>query len=121
MPTTNRPSKSAGKTRKRAAKKKAAKKKVARKKAAKKKVAKKVAKRVPKKAAKKQGKKVARKTARRPQGSRKKAVQVSAESRREMIAIAAYYRAEKRNFQDGDPVADWLTGEKEIDALLKTE
>jgi hypothetical protein len=111
MPTTNRPSKSPAKTRKKAAKKKAAKKKVA----------KKVAKRVPKKAAKKQGKKVARKTARRPQGSRKKAVQASAESRREMIAIAAYYRAEKRNFQDGDPVADWLTGEKEIDALLKTE
>ena len=115
MPTTNRSSKSPGKTRK-----KAAKKKVARKKAAKK-VAKKVAKKAPKKAAKKAGKKVARKTARRPQGSGKKAVQVSAESRREMVATAAYYRAEKRNFRDGDPVADWLTGEKEIDALLKTE
>ena len=119
MPTTNRSSKSPGKTRKKAAKKKVARKKAAKKVA--KKVAKKAPKKAPKKAAKKAGKKVARKTARRPQGSGKKAVQVSAESRREMVATAAYYRAEKRNFRDGDPVADWLTGEKEIDALLKTE
>jgi hypothetical protein len=35
-----------------------------------------------------------------------------------MIATAAYYLAEERNFQDGDPVADWLSSEQEIDRLL---
>jgi hypothetical protein len=82
------------------------------------KVSKKSAKKAAKKVAKKVAKKAAKKTARRPQGSRKKAVKVSAESRDEMIAKAAYYRAEKRNFQNGDPVADWLSCAKEIDALL---
>ncbi|MGB5332587.1 MAG: DUF2934 domain-containing protein [Woeseiaceae bacterium] len=115
MPAANRSPKSPGKTRKKPAKKKADKKKAA------KKVAKRAPKKAAKKATKKAGKKVARKTAGRPHGSRKKSVQVSAESRREMIAKAAYYRAEKRNFQDGDPVADWLAGEKEIDALLTIE
>lgn len=85
-----------------------------------KKVAKKVAKKATKKVAKKAAKKVAKKTARRPQGSRQKVVQVSAESRHEMIEKAAYYRAEKRNFQGGDPEADWLSCEKEVDALLST-
>ncbi len=31
-----------------------------------------------------------------------------AEERRSMIAEAAYFRAEQRVFQGGDPVADWL-------------
>jgi len=35
-----------------------------------------------------------------------------------MIATAAYYRAEKRGFADGDPVKDWLEAEKEIEASL---
>ncbi len=34
-----------------------------------------------------------------------------------MIADAAYRRAERAGFQ-GDPVADWLGAEREIDALL---
>lgn len=37
---------------------------------------------------------------------------------RQMIEEAAYYRAEKRGFRGGDPVADWLAAEAEIDALL---
>jgi len=38
-----------------------------------------------------------------------------------MIETAAYYLAEKRNFQGGDPVADWLICEKEIDTLLSSK
>jgi hypothetical protein len=37
---------------------------------------------------------------------------------RQMIEEAAYYRAEKRGFRAGDPVADWLAAEAEIDELL---
>lgn len=40
------------------------------------------------------------------------------ERRRHMIADAAYYRAERRGFAGGDPVADWLEAEAEIDASL---
>jgi len=39
--------------------------------------------------------------------------------RREWIAEAAYYRAEPRGFRGGDPAADWLAAEAEIDALLR--
>lgn len=39
--------------------------------------------------------------------------------RDEMIAVAAYYCAERRGFNGGDPVVDWLTAEAEIDAMLK--
>ncbi|HEX2138448.1 MAG TPA: DUF2934 domain-containing protein [Woeseiaceae bacterium] len=35
-----------------------------------------------------------------------------------MIKAAAYFRAEKRGFQGGDPVSDWLSSEQEIDAAL---
>ena len=49
-------------------------------------------------------------------GSRKpfQPVTVSVEERQSMIAEAAYYRAEKRGFQEGDPVEDWLAAEREI-------
>jgi DNA anti-recombination protein RmuC len=40
------------------------------------------------------------------------------EQRRQMIAEAAYYRAECRGFCGGDPEADWLEAEAAIDALL---
>jgi len=43
---------------------------------------------------------------------------VSADQRHAMIAERAYLRAELRGFQGGDPVVDWLEGEKEVDALL---
>jgi predicted RNase H-like nuclease (RuvC/YqgF family) len=37
------------------------------------------------------------------------------ERRRRMVAEAAYYRAEKRGFR-GDPLADWIEAEKEIES-----
>ncbi len=43
---------------------------------------------------------------------------VSAEQRQAMIAESAYRRAERRGFEGGDAVADWLESEKEVDALL---
>jgi hypothetical protein len=36
----------------------------------------------------------------------------------QMIAIAAYYRAEKRNFSSGNVLADWLESEYEIKKRL---
>jgi hypothetical protein len=49
-----------------------------------------------------------------PRGS----VTVSAETRRAMIAEAAYLRAERRGFTSGREEEDWLAAEKEVDALL---
>lgn len=40
------------------------------------------------------------------------------EDREEMVAIAAYYRAERRGFDGGDPMLDWLEAEAEIDAAV---
>lgn len=37
------------------------------------------------------------------------------EDRYQRIANAAYRRAEKRGFKDGDAVQDWLSAEMEID------
>ncbi|MBT8095958.1 MAG: DUF2934 domain-containing protein [Woeseia sp.] len=36
-----------------------------------------------------------------------------------MIEKAAYYRAERRNFENGDPVSDWLASEQEVDSELR--
>jgi hypothetical protein len=42
------------------------------------------------------------------------------ESERErMIALAAYFRAEKRGFLPGAEMEDWLAAEREIDALAR--
>ncbi len=43
----------------------------------------------------------------------------AAASKAQMIAEAAYYIAESRGFQGGDPVQDWLTAEAQIEQLLK--
>lgn len=43
--------------------------------------------------------------------------QPSAELRQAWIAEAAYYRAERRGFQDGSPLEDWLAAEREISTL----
>jgi len=43
---------------------------------------------------------------------------VSEEERERMIAEAAYFRALGRGFHGGDPVADWLAAEREINRLL---
>ena len=41
-------------------------------------------------------------------------------NRDEMIAVAAYFRAERRGFAPGDTRADWLAAEAEIDHLLRS-
>ena len=40
------------------------------------------------------------------------------DQRKHMIEIAAYYRAEHRGFQDGNPLQDWLEAEAEIERLM---
>ena len=53
-----------------------------------------------------------------PQPRTAASITVSAELRHQMIAEAAYYLAEKRNFRGGDPVNDWLEAETIIDQAL---
>jgi hypothetical protein len=43
---------------------------------------------------------------------------VTVDRRLKMIAEAAYYRAERRGFQNGDATSDWLEAEAEIDRLV---
>jgi hypothetical protein len=43
---------------------------------------------------------------------------VSPEERYRMIADAAYYRAERRNFEPGHEHEDWLAAEAEVEELL---
>ncbi len=40
------------------------------------------------------------------------------QQRHEHIAVASYFHAEHRGFQGGDPLADWLAAEAELDAVL---
>ncbi len=51
-------------------------------------------------------------------GTRRGRVDVPADVRRKMVADAAYYIAQRRGFQAGDLVADWVAAEAEIDELL---
>ena len=41
--------------------------------------------------------------------------------RQQMIAVAAYFRAERRGFIGGDPNADWLEAEAEINRAFRLE
>ena len=43
---------------------------------------------------------------------------ISSQDRRRMIAEAAYFHAERRGFEGGDPDGDWYQAEREIDRLL---
>ena len=43
---------------------------------------------------------------------------VTQDERMRLIAEAAYYKAEKRDFTGGDELGDWIEAEAEIDALL---
>jgi hypothetical protein len=43
---------------------------------------------------------------------------VSAAERRNMIARAAYFRAERRNFAPGQELQDWVAAETEVDREL---
>lgn len=40
--------------------------------------------------------------------------------REQLIAVAAYFRAERRGFRGGDPDEDWLEAEAEIDRVLRS-
>ena len=44
---------------------------------------------------------------------------VTEETRRAMIAEAAYFHAERRGFAPGNETEDWLRAEAEVDALLR--
>jgi hypothetical protein len=44
--------------------------------------------------------------------------EAGAEQRRHMIEEAAYYLAEQRGFQGGDPLQDWFAAESEVDHRL---
>jgi hypothetical protein len=46
---------------------------------------------------------------------------LAGEDRLQLIAEAAYFRAERRGFQPGKELEDWLAAEIEIDALLNAE
>jgi hypothetical protein len=45
-------------------------------------------------------------------------IEISPEERWKMIAVAAYHKAEKRDFAPGNELQDWTEAEKEIDTLL---
>jgi hypothetical protein len=64
------------------------------------------------------GTKAATKTTKRRTNSRPKKVALSPQLREEMIREAAYFRAEKRGFEGGDPLTDWLSSEQEVDTAL---
>lgn len=65
------------------------------------------------------GKATVKKVSKKAAGTNIVTAAVNAERRHEMIAEAAYLRAERRGFADGDPVEDWLDAEREIDETLK--
>jgi hypothetical protein len=44
--------------------------------------------------------------------------ELAPEVRYQMIAVAAYLRAEQRAFQNGSPEEDWLQAEIEVDEFL---
>lgn len=48
------------------------------------------------------------------------AAQAQADKRAAMIAEAAYFVAERRNFQPGDEVSDWLAAEREVESSLNS-
>jgi len=44
---------------------------------------------------------------------------IAPDERHRLIAEAAYHRAEKRGFMNGDPVQDWLEAEAQIENELR--
>lgn len=61
--------------------------------------------------------KAAKKPAAATTGKMKK-ISINPEERYRMIAVAAYYRAEKRGFIGGDPAQDWVEAEAEVARLI---
>lgn len=47
-----------------------------------------------------------------------KTVEITAEERWRMIAVAAYHKAEKQGFASGKEMENWLEAEREVDRLL---
>lgn len=45
----------------------------------------------------------------------------SGDESQEMIAVAAYFRAERRGFAPGDELGDWLQAEAEYQAGLRSK
>lgn len=45
---------------------------------------------------------------------------LAAYPREELVAVAAYYRAERRGFAPNAEISDWLEAEAEVENLLKT-
>lgn len=43
---------------------------------------------------------------------------ISNDERRRLIALAAYYRAQRAGFGKTNPVEDWLLAEREVDAMM---
>ena len=43
---------------------------------------------------------------------------ITSEQRHELIAEAAYFRAQARGFEGGDPETDWLEAEREVDQAI---
>lgn len=60
------------------------------------------------------------KTGRR-QVFRNGSVSISEDERQQMIADNAYYRAERRNFEPGYELIDWLAAEADIDRRFSKE
>lgn len=58
----------------------------------------------------------AKKATKKP--TKSSSLEITAGERWKMIAVAAYHRAEKRNFAPGDELQDWTESEKEIDKFL---
>jgi hypothetical protein len=63
-------------------------------------------------------KKAARPAARGASRKVSRATSVSSEQRQQMIARAAYLRAERRGFAPGAEMQDWLEAEAEVDQRL---
>jgi len=51
---------------------------------------------------------------------KKKHLTPTSDQKHHMIAEAAYFRAERRGFAEGDPADDWFLAEVEIEESLKT-
>ena len=47
-----------------------------------------------------------------------KTVEITAEERWRMIAVAAYHKAERQGFASGQEMDNWLEAEREVDRLL---
>jgi len=60
----------------------------------------------------------AKSTPKRRKSTPAKLLEITPEERWRLIAVAAYYKAEKRDFAPGREVDDWLESEREVDELL---